>query len=166
MVIIDKLFKQAKVNPREIDKIFVATGPGSFTGIRIGVTIAKIYAWTFNIKIIPVSSLEVLATTKFHGYVIVPTIDARRGYVYAGIYDKHLNVKNNDCYIKLEKIIPDNKKCIICSYDNFDGLKTIKPNIQIAKIIKKHEKDSPIDPHMVNPTYLKLTEAEEKLQNG
>ena len=165
MVIIDKLFKQARVNPCDINKIFVAIGPGSFTGIRIGVTIAKIYAWTFNIKIVPVSSLEVLATTRFRGYAIVPLIDARRGYVYAGVYDKHLNIKNSDCYISLEKIKLDNKKCVVCSYDNFDGLKVIKPNVQLIKVIKKHEKDLPIDPHMINPSYLKLTEAEEKFQN-
>ena len=50
-------------NPKDIDKIYVATGPGSFTGVRIGVTIAKTFAWSLNVKVIPISSLEILASS-------------------------------------------------------------------------------------------------------
>ena len=50
------------------------------------------------------------------------------------------------------------------SYDEFD-FAVEKPNINVLKIIKKHESDAPINPHSLNPNYLKLTEAEEKQKN-
>ena len=49
------------------------------------------------------------------------------------------------------------------SYDNFDFV-TMKPNIDILKVIKKHLNDVPVNPHKLNPNYLKLTEAEENLK--
>ena len=69
----------------------MVNGPGSFTGIRVGVSIDKVIAWGFNIPIIPVSSLELLATTNQEFKYSIPIIDARRGYVYAGVYDSENN---------------------------------------------------------------------------
>ena len=84
----------------DLDEIYVVNGPGSFTGIRVGVTIAKTIAWALNIKIYSVSELELLATTKVDTNYIIPMIDARRGYVYGGIYDKDGNSIVNDQYIE------------------------------------------------------------------
>ena len=58
MTKIEKCFEEAGLKPNDIDQIIVAIGPGSYTGIRIGVTIAKTMAWALNKKIIPISSLE------------------------------------------------------------------------------------------------------------
>lgn len=165
MVIIDNIFKEAKTSPWDIDKIFVVTGPGSFTGIRIGVTIAKVYAWSFKTEIVPISSLEVLASTKFRGNYIVPLIDARRNFVYAGMYDKKLNCISKNRYIMLSKIIDEfkEKKTVFVTYDDIlvTG-KIINPNPRILPIIINHLDDKPVNPHIINPNYLKLTEAEEK----
>ena len=56
-----KLFEKASIPPKDIEKIFVVVGPGSFTGIRIGVTIAKTMAFSLKKSIIPVSSLKAMA---------------------------------------------------------------------------------------------------------
>ena len=48
---IDKLFKKCNFKPNDIDKIIVVSGPGSFTGIRIGMTFSKIFAWSLNKEI-------------------------------------------------------------------------------------------------------------------
>ena len=45
--LLDQLFQDANISPKDVDEIVVVTGPGSFTGVRIGVTIAKTYAWAF-----------------------------------------------------------------------------------------------------------------------
>lgn len=168
MPIIDKMFNQAKTSPWDIDKIFVVNGPGSFTGIRIGVTIAKIYAWSCGIEIVPISSLEVLASSKFRTDIIVPLIDARRDYVYAGMYDKNLNNLWKDCYINLEDLKRQlsDKKYIFTSYDQFESTyKILEPKVRIWNVLKKHLNDEPTNQHHLNPSYLKLTEAEEKLKN-
>ena len=154
--VIKEAFREANIKPKDLDKIFAVNGPGSFTGIRVGLTVAKVMAWSLNIPVVPISSLEVIASTPNDGTNIA-LIDARRGYVYAGAYDKDLNPIMEDKHILLSDIKIDGT---YVSYDNFEGL---KPNIDILKVIKKHEKDKKVNPHTLNPKYLKLTEAEENL---
>ena len=101
---IDKLFQKAKLKPNNINKIIVVSGPGSFTGIRIGMTFAKIYSWSMNIDITSISSLEAMQASCSSNKILVPIIDARRGYVYAGIYKNGNNIYKNQ-YIKLTDLI-------------------------------------------------------------
>ncbi|PFG03930.1 tRNA (adenosine(37)-N6)-threonylcarbamoyltransferase complex dimerization subunit type 1 TsaB [Bacillus sp. es.034] len=88
MPAVEQLLKDCGVGAKELTKIVVANGPGSYTGVRIGVTLAKTLAWSLNIPLIPVSSLATLASSGryFPGY-IVPLFDARRGQVYSGLYE-------------------------------------------------------------------------------
>lgn len=88
MPAIEKLMDDCDWKPTDLEKIIVAKGPGSYTGVRIGVTIAKTLAWTLNIPIAGVSSLQVLAANGkyFPGYVC-PLFDGRRGQIYTGLYD-------------------------------------------------------------------------------
>lgn len=87
MPAVEELFKRAGIRPAELDAIAVSEGPGSYTGVRIGVTIAKTLAWTLDKPLTGVSSLRVLASNIFtYGVTICPLIDARRGNVYAGLY--------------------------------------------------------------------------------
>ena len=162
--ILDTMFKELNITPQDIKKIFIANGPGSFTGTRIGVTIAKVYGYSLNVDLIPVSTLEVLAGGVNKDY-IVPVIDARRGCVYAGIYDKDLNKIVDDRYISLDKLKEEleGKDYVFVSYDDIAG--SIKPKIDLIKIINKHAKDIPVNAHGLNPNYLKKTEAEEKLSD-
>ena len=88
MPAIERLLGDCEMKPADIEKIVVAKGPGSYTGVRIGVTIAKTLAWTLNIPLVGISSLEVLAAgvgRYFDGYVS-PLFDARRGQIYTGLY--------------------------------------------------------------------------------
>lgn len=156
MPIIDDAFKSTNLTINDIDKIFVVNGPGSFTGIRVGVTIAKIISYSLNIPLIKLSELELLATTKTDNYN-VSVIDDRRGYVYGAIYDKDLNIYFNEAHILFDELktkLPSNYNIV----DNYD-------NIDLIKLIKKHENDIPINPHELKPNYLKNTEAEEKLND-
>ena len=161
---VKQLLDRNNLTPKDIDTIFVAVGPGSFTGIRVGVTFAKVLAWSLNIKVVPFSSLELIASTSEND-VIVPLIDARRDYVFAGIYDKNLNSLMEDKYILLTDLQNELKKyenIEFISLDEFD-FDTIKPNVDITKVVEKHFFDTGVNPHSLNPNYLKRTEAEEKL---
>ena len=161
---IEECFNNVNFNIEDIDKIFVVNGPGSFTGVRIGVTAAKVLAWTMKKDIIPLSSLEVLASTYTDSKYRIPLIDARRGYVFAGVYDSTLNNVMEDKYISLSDLDSYKENATLISYDNIEG--TIKPNIDILTLINKHMDDEPLNPHSLNPNYLKITEAEENLVNN
>ena len=167
MVLVSNILSKNNIKIEDIDKFFVAVGPGSFTGIRIGVTCAKVMAWALKKDVIPFSSLELLASVDNNADYIVPLIDARRGYVFTGVYDNHLNCIMNDDYIKLDDLLKKmgtDKSITFVSLDNFD-LETYLPEYNVNKVIEKHYNDTPINPHSLNPNYLKKTEAEEKREN-
>ena len=167
---IDELLKKLNLEIKDVDKIYVSNGPGSFTGIRIGVTTAKTIAYGLNKDINTVSELEVLASVDTNKKYIVPLIDARRNYVYTGMYNNNLNIEIENKYIDLDEFYNFLSKnynindILFVSNDSFN-INTEVPKINIWKIIEKHRKDESMNPHLVNPNYLKLTEAEEKLND-
>ncbi|MBE6147421.1 MAG: tRNA (adenosine(37)-N6)-threonylcarbamoyltransferase complex dimerization subunit type 1 TsaB [Firmicutes bacterium] len=164
---IKELLEEVNLEPNDIDKILVVNGPGSFTGIRIGVTIAKTYAWGLKKQISTISSLEAMALSskKVTSYK-VPVIDARRSFCYAAIYDE-----NNLPILKEQYMSYNSLNCVL---ENLPGNYTVitNDNIEIGpkeeyipdfeRIISFYENRENINPHSVNPIYLKLTEAEEK----
>lgn len=163
--VMQDIFNESNLTPKDIDMIFVTNGPGSFTGIRIGVTVAKTFAWALKKTVIPISSLEFIATTSVKEDYIVPIIDARRDCVYAGIYNEHLDAIMSDRYISIDDLKKEigNKSIKFISYDEFESIDSMKPRIDIIKIVEKYKRDKGINPHKLNPNYLKLTEAEMNL---
>ncbi|GAA0431931.1 tRNA (adenosine(37)-N6)-threonylcarbamoyltransferase complex dimerization subunit type 1 TsaB [Lentibacillus halophilus] len=90
MPAIDHVMREVNMAPAELDKIVSAKGPGSYTGVRIGLMTAKSMAWSLSIPITGVSSLEGLALQgRFYHSYICPFFDARRGLVYTGLYRWH-----------------------------------------------------------------------------
>lgn len=102
MPAITELMKASQLKPAELDRVVVAQGPGSYTGLRIGVTTAKTIAYTLNKELVGVSSLLTLAAgcVNVEG-VIVPLFDARRNNVYTGAYQYNIEQK------KWETVISD-----------------------------------------------------------
>ena len=164
--IIEEAFNNVSFELKDIDKILVCNGPGSFTGIRVGVTVVKTIAWSLKKDVVPISSLELIATTKTNKKYLVPMIDARRGNVFGAIYDSNLNVIKKDKLISLKELTKDlDGSYELLSYDNIDLKNIDKPDIDVLKIVNKHKNDKGINPHKLNPNYLKLTEAEENLRS-
>lgn len=165
---IKRVLEKCHIKKEEINELIVVTGPGSFTGIRIGVTIAKTMAWALKISIKTISELEVLATTPTEKQYLVPYIDARREAVYAGVYLKDGSNILEDQYLtiaelkqKLSKIAPK-KDLLYLGYEAvFDSYQ--EPQIDLESLGLKFPQLKIINPHAVNPNYLKRTEAEEKL---
>ncbi|NRB59943.1 MAG: tRNA (adenosine(37)-N6)-threonylcarbamoyltransferase complex dimerization subunit type 1 TsaB [Winogradskyella sp.] len=90
-VYINDVFNDAKLNRKDVDAIAVSKGPGSYTGLRIGVSSAKGLSYALNKPLISVDTLESLAhQVKIDDGHIVPMLDARRMEVYSAIYNhKH-----------------------------------------------------------------------------
>lgn len=166
--LIDELFTKAKVSADEITRIYAVNGPGSFTGVRIGVTIAKTMAWALNKEIVPISELELMASTEVDTSYKVPYIDARRDAVFAGIYDHNNKVILEEQYITIEELLKQITNLDDVTFLGYTelpfGKKVQTPKVNIKEIIKRHELDIPMNPHNVNPNYLKRTEAEENLE--
>ena len=161
---VNKMFEEVNLTPNDMDKIIVVNGPGSFTGIRIGVTIAKIMAWSLNKKITTISSLEAMSQSIETDKLIVPIINGWRNCVFGAIFNND-NIILNEEYMSIEKLkLVLNglqKEYVFVSNDNFNDLSCEKYDPNILKIVNKYIDRESINPHMVNPSYLKLTEAEE-----
>ena len=87
MVMAEDLLKTCNLTPKDVEAVAVAAGPGSFTGVRIGVAAAKGFAWGGELPCYGVSTLEAMARNlgAYQGYV-VPAMDARRSQVYTAIF--------------------------------------------------------------------------------
>ena len=159
------MFNENNLEAKDINKIIVVNGPGSFTGIRIGITIAKVFAWSLNIPITTINSLEAMAISSNSDLIHIPMINARRGYVFAAIYDKDYKVLLEPQHIKLDSLISkisEYSNYEFISNDEFDLVEKIENyNPDLLKIINHFKDKKEISPHAVNPEYLKLTEAEE-----
>lgn len=184
MPAIYQLMNEVGLQPQDLDRIAVANGPGSFTGIRIGLTTAKTLAWSLNIPVVAVSSLELLA---YNGYyfngLICPFFDARRGQVYTGLYkgqENQLESKEEEVNIMLadwlEQLKAYNGPIMFLSRDLSIHREVISdvlrdqaviPDLPVhlpqsgilAKVAIERE---PVDVHSLTPNYLRLAEAEAK----
>ena len=108
MVMAEDLLKSCGKTAADVTAVAVAAGPGSFTGVRIGVAAAKGFAWGAEIPCYGVSTLEAMALNLgvWDGYV-VPCMDARRSQTYTAIFraeDGKLTRMTDDCAISLEEL--------------------------------------------------------------
>lgn len=102
------LLKQCGKTPQEVEAVAVAKGPGSFTGVRIGVAAAKGFAWGREIPLFGVSTLEAMALgLGIHQGYLCPVMDARRSQVYNALFyvnQGKLEQKAQDRAISLEDL--------------------------------------------------------------
>ena len=87
---LDEIVKMTELDLKTIDAIVVAKGPGSFTGLRIGLASIKMMACIWDVPLIGVDTLEALAWNMAGGEAYaLPIMDAQRGNVYAALYSVH-----------------------------------------------------------------------------
>lgn len=162
---IDSVLKKAKLTPHDVDKIMVVTGPGSFTGLRIGVTIAKVYAYLENINIIPISSLKMRSISCDHDYCL-SIIDAHHKHFYIGLYDKDNIDVVEEHYGDEEEVLDIINKYHPVIVSDMDGevgdYSYKKQELDIEKIVSYYQSAKSFNPHLVNPNYLKKPQALEE----
>jgi tRNA threonylcarbamoyladenosine biosynthesis protein TsaB len=110
---IEQMFKAAEVDPASVDAFAAAVGPGSFTGVRIGVATAKALAQAADKPCVAVSTLEALAySSKYFDGIISPVLDARRNQVYNALFcgDKELVRLTDDRALALEDLFAELKE--------------------------------------------------------
>jgi len=98
---IDDVIKQAKISLSDLDAIAISKGPGSYTGLRIGVSAAKGLCYALNKPLISIATLEALAhQIKIDNGLIVPMLDARRMEVYSAVFNfEHKQIRDTEAQI-------------------------------------------------------------------
>ncbi|MGG5254744.1 tRNA (adenosine(37)-N6)-threonylcarbamoyltransferase complex dimerization subunit type 1 TsaB [Neobacillus sp. SM06] len=185
MPAIQTLMNECEKEPKDLTKIVVAKGPGSYTGVRIGVTIAKTLAWSLNIPLVGVSSLEILAagTGRYFNGSVSPLFDARRGQVYTGLYryENHLvKTARNDQILLLANWVEELKsipqQILFVGSDVEMHRKTIEDVLGSKSVFAEMTEHNPRpselaflgknkhgeDIHTFVPNYIRLAEAEAK----
>lgn len=183
MPAITQLVKDVGLTPNDFDRIVVAQGPGSYTGLRIGVTTAKTLAYTLKKELVGVSSLKALAANcvEVKG-LIIPVFDARRNNVYAGAYEYVEGVLKAviaDQHIAMEEWLEQLKEFDHLYFVGEDvekfrlQIESILPNAEICDISQWQIPNGAtlaelgrlaqpeVDIHHFLPNYLKRVEAEE-----
>ncbi|KIQ19136.1 MULTISPECIES: tRNA (adenosine(37)-N6)-threonylcarbamoyltransferase complex dimerization subunit type 1 TsaB [Flavobacterium] len=171
-VFIEEIIAEAKISVQDLDAIAVSQGPGSYTGLRIGVSAAKGLCFALNIPLIAVDTLQTLASqAKVSDGKIIPMLDARRMEVYSEIFNANLEIERE---IQAE-VIDENsfaaftetiyfvgdcaEKCKqVLTKENFVFLEDIKyPSASAMSKISfdKYQKSDTVDVAYFEPYYLK-----------
>lgn len=178
---IKNTLEESNLTINDIDLIAVSKGPGSYTGVRIAVTVAKTLADTLSKKLVGVSSLELLAANGDKAHILVPLMDARNDNAFAGVYqnsrDNFVSIMQ-DHHTSMEKLFDTLKQYDESQLEFINATPRLQeliqnqfPNAKIitsenslpdaAKLAKLAETKKPgenIDDFV--PTYLRLTQAE------
>ena len=172
MPAIDFLMTSVDLQPTDLDRIVVAQGPGSYTGLRVAVATAKMLAYTLNIELVGVSSLYALAAATHFDGLVIPIMDARRNYVYAGFYQNGQSVKA-DQHMSfasvLEAVKNEDEVMFVGEVDGFcDQIEKALPQAHVLSVLpsayaigKYGQGLEPADVDGFVPNYLKRVEAEE-----
>jgi tRNA threonylcarbamoyladenosine biosynthesis protein TsaB len=185
---IELLFNEINQEPGDIDLIAVSTGPGSYTGLRVGVTCAKTLAYGLGKPVIDVPTLDVLVENvkDNSAKTICPVLDAKRKSVYACIYDRSNNEsrKTTDFLIispdSLIDILPESTLIFgdgiapyreIFSQKNLtiveDEKLCIADAADVARLgLERYEQGIRCEINALAPLYLRKSEAEERLKES
>lgn len=191
MPMVESTLKKADVTINDIDYIAVSNGPGSFTGIRIGVSLVKGISDPLNKKCVAVSTLEAIAKPLENtGVIAASVMDARCNQVYCALFDcteDGMNRITDDDAISIDELtemLKNQKKPIVLIGDGanicYNKMKDIVENVSIAsatiryqsassvaliaeELVLKDENDAVSSDELV-PKYLRLSQAERELK--
>ena len=172
--LIDKLFQETKLSLKDVNLIACDNGPGSFTGIRIGVSTVKAMAETMHIPTVEVSSLEALSyNVNDVSKYIITLIDAKNNQVYCGIFNQNHELQEEyiaDDIFNVFKIASKYENTIYVG-DGFEAHKELFKQVQVYDSIV-HSKNIGIGAYIkfkkginqtadeINPMYLRKSQAE------
>jgi tRNA threonylcarbamoyladenosine biosynthesis protein TsaB len=175
------LLEQASIDAADLAAVAVGLGPGSYTGVRVGVTFAKTLAFAAEVPVVGVSSLDAMAENAPHGERVVCARDARRGSLYARTYHRQPDGAVPEGPLRLLPLtgvrdtLPADALVIGDALDRFADLLSgdgrtpgdrdlwRSTAVAVARIGARlvHER-GPDDPHDLAPIYLRASEAEER----
>lgn len=159
-ITLSEVINESKVSKKDFDKFIVAVGPGSFTGIRMAVTVIKTYAYSLGKKVIPISTLELMASTNVKTNYILPAIEDRGPFYYLGLYDKDLNLIDTEQRVNFNNYVSN-----IGNMNDVTIITSNESEINFKRIFSKYKDIEGISAHSIKPNYLKNTNAEDAIKN-
>ena len=159
MPAVDKLLAEAGVSPEELTAVAVDVGPGSFTGVRIGVCHGNAMAMALGLPIVPVNALEALAYPFLSGGApVAAVIDARNGNGYGALYAPDGGVLIPPCAMEIEPFLKSLPEDAILTGTGFPGADGALPqSSSIAHIAAGRAGE-----RAASPLYLRPSQAERK----
>lgn len=166
---IEAAFQQAEVHVSDLDAIAFSRGPGSFSGVRINAAVTQALAWSHDVPVIPVSSLQALAQAAYRMYQlteVTAVLDARMSEVYIASFqlnaqglmqlvdeEQLLNYENAAAYQKFQ-MIGSGTKCI---HPELNDYSHVQANAEdIATIAREHAlKEQWLSADLALPVYLR-----------
>ena len=153
IVELNKLLEKHNVKKEDIKEVIVAKGPGSYTGVRIAITIAKTIAVALDAKLYAVSSLRVQKVCKKPSICL---INARSGRSYMGVFEGE-KILMEDCIMKNDEVlkyIKDHPDYTICGDTKYLGLEGVMSN-NMQEMLDLKEVLEAINPLSLKPVYMK-----------
>lgn len=167
---IEYILDASGVDPKELEAIAVTNGPGSYTGLRIGVTTAKTFAYTLQIPLVGINTLDALAAScepQSDDTLVCPLIDARNARVYAAIY-KNGNILQETQALDCAELC-ENLKEIESAKILFTGDGAVSNKKLIADILGERAVFVPTEMSLGSPAalaYVASKRIDEIIQNG
>ncbi len=150
--LVDEALKTAKIEVDQLSKIIVGIGPGSYTGVRMGVTVSKMMASFKNVPLYKISTLKLIASG--NKGIVLSMVDARHNQSFAAIIDT-----NKDKYV-LDEGMYDNNTLLESNYEFVSNESEFI--VDPFYVISNSELVS--NPDLLVPNYLRDTEAERNLK--
>lgn len=152
-VVLEELFNNNKIDRLSIDEVYITAGPGSYTGVRIAMTLAKVLCEVKKIKLYTISTLKLYAGNKENTMVIM---DARASRAYVGVYNKGQCILS-DQVLPLSEINPKNYNVILDG--ELIGKENVVPNIVECFVSCKKDFEEIENINQLTPKYLKESDA-------
>lgn len=180
IAMIDEMLTSLGMKMKDLDMIAVGVGPGSFTGLRISVVLAKIFAKTLDIPVVGVSTLSALARQVAESGVVVPVFDARRKRVYTAQFKKEGDVLTRltkDDAVPVEELIDSLPEGAIIigeglsaygeSFKESDknffcyplSLSQVRSAFIAEEALVQYEREGASNPYELEPNYLRPSQA-------
>ena len=151
--LIQKGLNETNIQVKDFDKIIIGVGPGAYTGLRVSVSVAKMFSWTLNIPLYEISSLDLLTSGYKEDGLYLIKFKAKKGYIYHKAFEINDNAKKiiteeifvSDEFIDTyEKVNFKNVFFVSNDLYNIDVLNIKEENIKLVENV-----------HALEPNYLR-----------
>jgi tRNA threonylcarbamoyl adenosine modification protein YeaZ len=151
--LIQKGLNETNIQVKDFDKIIIGVGPGAYTGLRVSMSVAKMFSWTLNIPLYEISSLDLLTSGYKEDGLYLIKFKAKKGY----IYHKAFEINDNAKKIITEEIFVSDEFIDTYEKDNFKNVFIVSNDLYNIDVLNIKEENIKLvdNVHALEPNYLR-----------